>query len=223
MSSNDGTAVIQSYYLPQQRILSPNNQIEKSVLLPTTKQHGFICHEVWANSDARLHVGGENTTIPKVSWQFLTSSNLFSGGFPYQAKWIQAWKHRGGKAGSQPANVVPRDDEFTKTVHQERPQCSFSFATSSANCKICKCIVGTWDMPAESHIPFCCIQANSRAESQHLRLMKSVCFWPVTQRRRNQNPMIVLKLIPKFPQDRSSKHTTQSFFLISYPFISINP
>lgn len=71
MSSNDGTAVIQSYSLPQQR----------SVLLPTTK-HGFIYHEVWAKSDTRLHVGaGEN----KVSGQFLTSSNLFSGGFPYQA------------------------------------------------------------------------------------------------------------------------------------------
>ena len=81
MSSNDRTAVIQSYSLPQQRILSPHNQIEKSVLLPTTK-HGFIYHEVWAKSDTRLHVGaGEN----KVSGQFLTSSNLFSGGFPYQA------------------------------------------------------------------------------------------------------------------------------------------
>lgn len=99
MSSNDGTAVIQSYSLPQQRILSLHNQIEKSVLLPTTK-HGFIYHEVWAKSDTRLHVGaGEN----KVSGQFLTSSNLFSGGFPYQAIWIQAWKDRGGKAGSQPA------------------------------------------------------------------------------------------------------------------------
>ena len=53
-----------------------------------------------------------------------------------------------------------------------------------------------------------------------LRLMNSACFGPVAQWRATKS--IVFQLIrPKFPQDRSWKHSS-GFFFISYPFISIN-
>ena len=53
-----------------------------------------------------------------------------------------------------------------------------------------------------------------------LPLMNSACFGPVAQWRATKS--IVFQLIrPKFPQDRSWKHSS-GFFFISYPFISIN-